>query len=122
MDLLDAEPELVATRPGQTLTGDKNYFGRDFEHQPAGHGIRLPRPIRTGEPEQPGAELFTPPRQVAESVNETFKGRLDLERHHGRTPADVVARVLRRISRRPPASGATAGADNPFMRLLGSIT
>nr|WP_206336205.1 hypothetical protein [Streptomyces torulosus] len=30
LDLLDAEPELLATRPGQTLIGDENYFGRDF--------------------------------------------------------------------------------------------
>src|SRR5215468_10025941 len=44
LDLLDAEPELLATRPGQTLIGDKNYFGRHFEHQLAGHGIRLLRP------------------------------------------------------------------------------
>ncbi len=32
LDLLDAEPELLVTRPGQTLIGDKNYFRRDFEH------------------------------------------------------------------------------------------
>jgi hypothetical protein len=70
----------------QTLIGDKNYFGRDFEHQLAEHGIRLMRATRKGEPERPGAELFKPLRQVIESVNETFKGQLDLERHHGRTP------------------------------------
>jgi hypothetical protein len=29
LDLLAAEPELVAARPGQTLIGDKNYFGRE---------------------------------------------------------------------------------------------
>lgn len=68
LDLLDAEPELLVTRPGQTLIGDKNYFGRDFEHQLAGHGIRLLRPTRKGEPERPGAELFKPLRQVIESA------------------------------------------------------
>ncbi|MFC9633067.1 IS982 family transposase [Streptomyces mirabilis] len=97
LDLLDAEPELLATRPGQTLIGDKNYFGRDFGHQLAEHGIRLLRPARKGEPKRPGAELFKPLRQVIESVNETFKGQLNLEQRHGRTPAGVVARIMQRI-------------------------
>jgi hypothetical protein len=26
--ILDADPDLLAQRPGQTLTGDKNYHGR----------------------------------------------------------------------------------------------
>ncbi|MFF4830127.1 IS982 family transposase [Streptomyces sp. NPDC001312] len=109
LDLLDAEPELVATRPGQTLIGDKNYFGRDFEHRLAEHGIRLLRPARKGEPERPGAELFKPLRQVIESVNETFKGQLDLERHHGRTPAGAVARVMQRILTLTTASRVAGG-------------
>ncbi|MFJ5155912.1 hypothetical protein ACIQCF_30940 [Streptomyces sp. NPDC088353] len=96
LDLPDAEPELVATRPGQTLS-DKNHFGRDFEREPAEHGIRLLRPTRRGAPERPGAELFKPLRQVIESVDESFKGQLNLEQHHGRTPAGVVARVMQRI-------------------------
>ncbi|GHD07661.1 hypothetical protein GCM10010313_27090 [Streptomyces violarus] len=36
-------------------------------------------------------------RQVIESVNETFKGQLDLEKHRGRTPGGVIARVMQRI-------------------------
>ncbi|MFI1735993.1 hypothetical protein ACH40E_43825 [Streptomyces acidicola] len=79
------------------MIGDKNYFGRDFEYQLAVYRLRLLRPTRKGEPERPGAELFKPLRQAIESVNETFKGRLDLERHHGRTPAGVVAHVMQRI-------------------------
>jgi len=35
--------------------------------------------------------------QVIESVNETFKGQLNLEQHRGRTPAGVIARVTQRI-------------------------
>jgi hypothetical protein len=97
LDLLAAEPDLVADRPGQTLIGDKNYFGREFEHQLAEQGIRLLRPARKGEPERPGAPLFKPLRQVIESVNETFKGQLDLEQHRGRTPGGVIARVMQRI-------------------------
>jgi hypothetical protein len=34
-------------------------------------------------------------RQVIESVNETFKGQLDLERHGGHTPAGVIVRESR---------------------------
>ncbi len=33
LDLLAVEPQLTDKRPGQTLIGDKNYFGRDFEQQ-----------------------------------------------------------------------------------------
>jgi hypothetical protein len=32
-----------------------------------------------------------------ESINQIFKGRLDLERHGGHTPAGVMVRVLQRI-------------------------
>jgi hypothetical protein len=74
--------------PGQTLIGEKNYFGSDFEHQLAEQGIRLLRPTRKGESERPEAELFTPLRQVIESVNETFKGQLNLEQHGTTTRAD----------------------------------
>ncbi|GGT40833.1 hypothetical protein GCM10010254_70930 [Streptomyces chromofuscus] len=97
LDLLAAEPDLIAARPGQTLIGDKNYFGRDFEHQLAEQDVRLLRPARKGELERPGAPLFKPLRQVIESVNETFKGQLNLEQHRGRTPGGVIARVMQRI-------------------------
>ena len=36
-------------------------------------------------------------RQVIESVNDTLKGQLDLERHGGRTVEGVTVRVLQRI-------------------------
>lgn len=29
VDLLSVDPELVATRPGQTLLADKHYYGRE---------------------------------------------------------------------------------------------
>lgn len=59
--------------------------------------MRLLRPARKGEPQRPGAHLFKPLRQLIESVNDTFKGQLDLERHGGRTPGGVAVRVLQRI-------------------------
>jgi hypothetical protein len=85
----------VADRPGQTLIGDKNYYGKDFEQADA--EIELLRPARKNEDERPGAHLFTPLRQTIESINQTFKGQLDLERHGGRTPAGVMVRVLQRV-------------------------
>ena len=48
--IFTAGPDLVTTRPGQTLIGDKNYYGRDFETALADTGIKLLRPARKGEP------------------------------------------------------------------------
>ena len=97
LGIFDADPSLVASRPGQILIGDKNYYGHDFEATLAAAGLTLLRPARHGEPERPGTEFFKPLRQIIESVNDTFKGQLDLERHGGHTPAGVMVRVLQRI-------------------------
>ena len=97
LDLLAVEPQLVAARPGQVLIADKHYYGREFERVLAGLGLRLLRPARKGEAERPGARLFKPLRQLIESVNQTFKGQLDLERHGGRTGIGVTVRILQRV-------------------------
>jgi len=97
IDLLAAAPDLRAARPGQTLIADKNYYPKDFESQLREQGFRLLRPARKGESPRPGAALFRPLRQVIESINQTFKAQLDLERHGGRTPQGVCARVMQRI-------------------------
>jgi hypothetical protein len=97
LDLLAVEPQLLAARSGQVLLADKNYDGREFEHLLAELGVRLLRPARKGEAKRPGARLFRPLRQLSESVNQTFKGQLDLERHGGHTPGGVWVRVLQRI-------------------------
>jgi Transposase DDE domain len=97
LGMLDTAPELLAGRRGQTIIADKNYYGRDFERDLTERDLRLLRPARKGEPERAGARLFKPLRQTIESINQTFKGQLDLERHGGRTPAGVISRVLARI-------------------------
>ena len=97
LGIFEADPALITTRPGQILIGDKNYYGHDFESALAGAGLTLLRPARHGEPSRPGAPFFKPLRQVIESVNDTFKGQLDLERHGGHTPGGVIVRVLQRI-------------------------
>jgi hypothetical protein len=97
LGMFTADPTLIRERPAQTLIGDKNYFGAEFEDTLAHEGLRLLRPARKGEPERPGARLFKPLRQTIESINQTFKDQLDLERHGGRTPAGVTVRVLQRV-------------------------
>lgn len=118
LDLLAVEPQLTAERPGQTLIGDKNYFGREFEQQLAELDIRLLRPARKGEAERPGSHLFKPLRQVIESINETFKGQLDLERHRGRTLGGVAVRVLQRILALTAAIWHNEHTGQPVMRAL----
>ena len=97
LDMLASNPGLLAGRAGQIVIGDKNYHGRDFQTTLADAGIQLLRPARKGEPERAGSRFFKPLRQVIESINDTLKGQLDLERHGGRTPAGVLTRVWQRI-------------------------
>jgi DDE family transposase len=118
LDILAVEPELVTTRPGQVLLADKNYYGREFEHLLAEEGVRLLRPARKGERERPGARLFRPLRQLIESVNDTFKGQLDLERHGGRTPGGVWVRVLQRILALTAAIWHNHHTGQPTLRSL----
>jgi DDE family transposase len=97
LGMLAVDAGLVAARPGQTLIGDKNYFGLDFEQVIADSNLALLRPVRKGEAPRAGQQLFKPLRQVVESVNQTLKAQLDLEGHGGRTEEGVLARILHRI-------------------------
>jgi len=81
----------------QVVIADKNYFGRVFEAGLDQAGIELLRPARKGEKPRTGQRFFKPLRQVIESINDTFKGQLDLERHGGKTPAGVCARIAQRV-------------------------
>ncbi|HWO59654.1 MAG TPA: hypothetical protein VNO31_06430 [Umezawaea sp.] len=85
LGIFTSDPQQAADRPGQTLIRDRNYFGKDFERAFFETGIELPRPVRVAEGKRPGARLFKPFHQTAESINQTFKSRLDLECHGGRT-------------------------------------
>ena len=118
LGIFDADPSLAASRPGQILIGDKNYYGHDFEAALAAAGLTLLRPSRHGEPERPGAPFFKPLRQIIESVNDTFKGQLDLERHGGHTPAGVMVRVLQRILALTAAIWHNDRTSQPVLRSL----
>ena len=117
-DIFAAEAELVSSRPGQTLIGHRNYFGRGFEAQLADMHIELLRPARKGEADRAESQLFKPLRQVIESINETFKGQLDLERHHGRTPYGVIVRMLQRHLALTAAIWHNQHTGQPIMRSL----
>lgn len=108
----------LAWRPGQVVIGDKGYYGRDFEAALAGAGLTLLRPARKGEPEPDGRQYFKPLRQVIESVNDTFKGQLDLERHGGRTVDGVTVRVLQRVLALTTAIWHNDATGQPVMRSL----
>ena len=84
-------------RPGQTLIADKGYRSAAFEQQLADAGIALIRPATKTEPPRAGGRFLRPLRQIIESVFQTLKAQLGLERHGGRTPAGVAARVLQRL-------------------------
>jgi hypothetical protein len=118
MDMFTVEPDLVADRPGQVLIGDKNYFGAQFERRLSGAGIRLLRPARKGEPERAGSCFFKPLRQVIESINDTLKGQLDLERHGGRNIEGVAVRVLQRILALTAAIWHNHHTGRPVLRSL----
>jgi hypothetical protein len=97
LDILGDDPDLLASRLGQTLIADKNYYGHDFEATLAGAGLHLLRPARKGEPHRDDQRFFKPLRQAIESIFDTGKGQLDLERHSGHTPEGVLIRILQRL-------------------------
>jgi hypothetical protein len=118
LSIFTADPGLTAGRPGQALTGDKNYYGRDFEAAIAEEGIQLLRPARKGEPPRAGSQYLKPLRQVIESINDTFKGQLDLERHGGHTPGGVIVGVLQRILALTAAIWHNDTTGQPVLRSL----
>ncbi len=117
LGILDDE-SLMAGRAQQAIIADKNYYGHDFETSLAEGRICLLRPARQGENQRPGAQFFRPLRQIIESVNDTLKGQLDLERHGGHTPAGVIARIVQRILALTAAIWHNDHAGKPVMRSL----
>lgn len=96
LDIL-SDPQLAGHRPGQTLIADKNYHGAEFEAALAATDVHLLRPARKSEPDRCDARFFKPLRQTVESIYDTLRGQLDLERHGGRTLNGVVVRVRQRL-------------------------
>ncbi|MFD4934383.1 hypothetical protein [Streptomyces virginiae] len=60
-------------------------------------GAELLRPSFRREKRRKDESLLKSVRQLIESVNDTLKGRLDLEQHGGRTFEGVAVRVAQRV-------------------------
>jgi hypothetical protein len=118
LGMFAADPNLLTSRRRQTLIADKNYYGKQFEAELVGAGIALLRPARQGEKTRAGQRFFKPLRQVIESINNTFKAQLDLERHGGRTIAGVAARVLQRVLALTTAIWHNDATGQPILRSL----
>jgi len=117
-DMLEIEPDLLADRFGQTIIADKGYASAELERFLAGHGARMLRPAFKNERSRPGARLLKPIRQIIESINDTLKGQLDLERHGGRTCDGVAVRVLQRLLALTTAIWHNEHTDQPVLRSL----
>ena len=118
LGMLEAARDIVDAHPGQTVIGDKNYFGRAFEDELTERDLVLLRPVRKCEAKRAGQQFFRPLRQVVESVNWTLKGQLDLEQHGGRTPEGILARVLARVLALTAAIWHNDKLAQPVMRSL----
>lgn len=114
-DLVHAGPPIVA---GQVLMADKGYRAKEFEAFLASSGITLVRPAMSNEPCRPGQRFLKPFRQIIESVNQTLKAQLDLERHGGRTVAGVTARVWQRLLALTAAIWHNQNTGRPVLRAL----
>jgi hypothetical protein len=78
------------------VLADKGLAGREMERYAADQiKVLLARPDRKDERRRFGT--LGGMRQWIESVNDTLKGQLDLERHGGRTPAGVFTRIAQRL-------------------------
>jgi hypothetical protein len=73
LDIFTAEPRLLAERPGQTLIGDKNYFGADFQTQLAQTGAVLLRPARKGEPDPAASQAQRQDRRTDQALTHRLR-------------------------------------------------
>lgn len=101
VDEKDVCLQLVARcerQPGQMLIliGDKNFRGKQFEHDLAALDAKIMRPRRKNEPGK-GPHL-APIRQRIESIFFTCKDILTLERHGARTLHNLRVRLTTRFA------------------------
>jgi len=89
--------ELPANRPAAdtVLVGDKGLAGREVQAALADQHLLLVRPARTDEPDPGRFPAWL--RQRVEAIIWTLKHQLGLDRHGGRIPSGLWARVLQRL-------------------------
>jgi Transposase DDE domain len=93
--MLDDTARQQALAQGTIILADKGLAGAELQSQVAALGARLVRPDRKDEPYRFGS--LGGMRQWVESVINTLKDQLGLERHRGRTLGGVVVRVAQRL-------------------------
>jgi Transposase DDE domain len=81
---------------GTTIICDKGFAGADFEAAVRELRALLLRPSRHDEPNRPNPPIGWI-RQRIESIVNSLKEQLLLERHGGRTPAGLLTRITARI-------------------------
>ncbi len=89
--LLEANP-----LEGATIICDKGFAGTDFETAVGELRALLLRPSRADEPDRPNPPIGWI-RQRIESIVNSLKDQLLLERHGGRTPTGLLTRITARI-------------------------
>jgi hypothetical protein len=95
-ELLDHACETGALREGMIVLADKGLAGKEIERYAAEQvKVLLARPDRKDERRRFGN--LGGMRQWVESVYDTCKDQLSLERHGGRTPEGVFARIAQRL-------------------------
>ncbi len=97
------------------VLADKGLAGREIEAQIAELGVRMLRPDRRGEPARHGS--LGGIRQWIESIYDTLKGQLSLERHGARTPHGAT-RVAQRLLALAAAIWHNWSTDAPDKRSL----
>lgn len=80
---------------GETVIADKGYAGQQFAAAAAELGATIIRPNRKTEPGQ--APIISGIRQRVESIIQTTKGTLGLERHGARTLHNLRVRICIRL-------------------------
>ena len=95
-ELLSHARDTGALRDQMIVLADKGLAGRAMENYAADQiHVLLARPDRNDEPRRYGN--LSSIRQWIESIYDTLKDQLSLERHGGRTPPGVFARTAQRI-------------------------
>jgi hypothetical protein len=118
IDRVSLQPNMFHHPDGLILVVDKGYRDRATETWLNEANITVVRPAYRTESARPGRTLLRAVRQSVESVHDTLKDQLDLERHGGRTPAGVTARVLQRILAMTAAIWHNSHTGQPIMRSL----
>ncbi len=83
------------TLDGYTVIADKGFAGEEFEALMAELGAIFVRPDRKGE--KPRFGKLGGMRQWIESIIDTTKGQLSLERHGARTMPGLITRITQRL-------------------------